>query len=140
MTRQALLLLLSMAVVPSFAEEGNAAGPAGGRCFELRTYTASPGKLDALNTRFRNHTLALFKKHGMEVVGFWVPTDKEAGAGDKLIYLLAHKSRAAAEASWKAFRADPAWVAAKSASEVDGVLAAKVESVFLAGTDYSPLR
>ena len=141
MTRQALLLLLSMAVVPSFAEgERDAAGPADGRCFELRTYTASPGKLDALNARFRNHTLALFKKHGMEVVAFWVPTDKEAGAGDKLVYLLAHKSRASAEASWKAFRADPAWVAVKSASEVDGVLAAKVESVFLAGTDYSPLK
>ena len=141
MTRQTLLLVLSLAATFSFAgNQAAAADPAALRCFELRTYTAAPGRLDALNSRFRNHTLVLFKKHGMEVVGFWVPTDKEAGAGEKLVYILAHKSRAAAEASWKAFRADPAWVAAKSASEVDGVLAAKVESVFLSGTDYSPLK
>lgn len=141
MTRQALLLFV--AALPSLAAAQGAAPPAaaeGGRVFELRTYTAAPGKLDAMNARFRNHTLALFKKHGMEVVGFWVPTDKGAGAGEKLVYLLAHKSRPAAEASWKAFRADPAWVAAKAASEMDGVLAAKVETVFLAATDYSPLK
>lgn len=140
MTRQALLLL-SMAVVPSFAEDArDAAGPGEGRCFELRTYTASPGKLDALNARFRNHTLVLFKKHGMEVVGFWVPTDKEAGAGEKLVYILAHKSRDAAAASWKAFAADPAWVSARAASEADGRLTSKIETVFLLGTDYSPLK
>lgn len=141
MTRQALLLFV--AALPSLAAAQGAAPPAapeGGRVFELRTYTAAPGKLDAMNARFRNHTLALFKKHGMEVVGFWVPIDKDAGAGEKLVYLLAHKSRPAAEASWKAFRADPAWVAAKSASEVHGVLAAKVETVFLAATDYSPFK
>jgi hypothetical protein len=111
-----------------------------GRVFELRTYTASPGRLDALNARFKNHTLALFKKHGMEVVGFWMPVEKADGAGDKLVYLLSHKNRAAADASWKAFRADPVWVSVKAESEQDGVLAAKVESVFLVGTDYSPLK
>src|SRR6185436_4468834 len=105
-----------------------------------RTYYAAPGKLDALNARFRDHTLTLFKKHGMEVVGFWMPTDKEAGAGEKLVYILAHKSRAAAAASWKAFASDPAWVAARTASEVDGRLTSKIETVFLVGTDYSPLK
>lgn len=110
------------------------------RCFELRTYTAAPGKLEALNARFRNHTVKLFEKHGMQVVGFWVPTDAEAGAGEKLIYVLAHKSRAAADASWKAFRADPEWVAVKAASETEGSLVTKVDSVFLASTDYSPLK
>src|SRR5262245_59347228 len=85
--------------------------PAGSaRVFELRTYTASPGKLDALNARFRDHTVALFRKHGMEVVGFWEPLDKEAGAGERLVYMLAHRSRGAAEASWKAFRDDPEWI------------------------------
>ena len=113
---------------------------AGGRCVELRTYTAAPGKLDALHARFRNHTLSLFKKHGIEVVGFWVPMAAADGAGEKLIYLLAHKSREAADASWKAFRADPDWVAAKKASETDGPLTTKVESVFLAPTDYSPMK
>ena len=110
------------------------------RVFELRTYTAAPGKLDALNARFRDHTIALFKKHGMEVVGFWEPTDKEAGAGEKLVYLLAHPSREAAQANWKAFREDPDWVRVKAESETGGALTAKVESVYLAGTAYSPLK
>jgi hypothetical protein len=116
------------------------AQPPAGRVFELRTYTASPGRLDALNARFRNHTTALFKKHGMEVVGFWEPLDQEAGAGEKLVYILSHQSRSAAEASWKAFRADPEWLKVKAESETGGALPAKIESVFLAGTDYSPLK
>jgi hypothetical protein len=119
------------------AESGDSTG---GRVFELRTYTATPGKLGALNARFRDHTIALFKKHGMEVIGFWEPIDKEAGAGEKLVYMLVHPSRAAAEANWKAFREDPEWVKVKAESEAAGVLAAKIESVFLAGTDYSPLK
>ena len=139
MTRRALLCLaLALVAAPTLAAE-----PApGGRVFELRTYTASPGRLDALNARFRDHTLALFKRHGMEVVGFWMPIDKDKdpAAADKLVYLLAFKSRAAAADAWKAFAADPAWVAARSASEVDGRLTAKVESVFFAATDYSPLK
>ena len=139
MKRIAALLCLSSALAagPLCAEPAPAAST---RVFELRTYTAAPGKLDALNARFRNHTTALFKKHGMEIVGFWEPVDKDAGAGDKLVYILAHQSRAAAEASWKAFRADPEWVRVKAESEKDGVLPAKIESVFLAATDYSPLK
>ena len=111
-----------------------------GRVFEMRTYTAHPGKLDALNARFRDHTLAIFKKHGMENVGYWVPAEGQPGAGEKLVYILAHKSREAAAASWKAFGSDPAWVAARTASEVDGRLTSKIETVFLVGTDYSPLK
>src|SRR5262245_59644233 len=136
-----LLGLLLVPLTGMLVTQSSASAPGwSGRVFELRTYTASPGKLDALNARFRDHTLALFKKHGMEVVGFWEPLDKEAGAGEKLVYILAHASRAAAEASWKEFRADPAWVKAKSDSEKDGPLTTKIESVFLAGTDYSPLK
>ena len=137
----ALLCLLLVLAMGALVAEPAAGAPAGsGRVFELRTYTASPGKLEALNARFRDHTIALFKKHGMEVVGFWEPLDKEAGAGEKLVYMLAHQSRAAAEASWKAFRDDPAWVKVKADSEKGGVLTTKMESVFLAGTDYSPLK
>ena len=110
------------------------------RVFELRTYTAAPGKLEALHARFRDHTIALFKKHGMEVVGFWEPVDKGSGAGETLVYILAHQSRAAAETSWKAFHDDPEWVKVKADSEKDGPLTTKIESVFLAATDYSPLR
>ena len=110
------------------------------RCFELRTYYAAPGKLEALNARFRDHTCALFKKHGMEIVGFWMPTDKEQGAEIKLVYLLAHQSREAARQSWKDFSNDPDWKKARTESEANGKLTEKVESVFMAATDYSPVK
>jgi hypothetical protein len=109
------------------------------RVFELRTYYAAPGKMEALHARFRNHTCKLFQKHGMTLIGFWSPTIP-AEAEKKMIYVLAFPSQEAAERSWKAFREDPAWKAAKAASEKNGVLVEKVESVFLKATDYSPLR
>ncbi len=143
MNRRTLFLLTALAVPGLAVAEQAAPGPsADGRVFELRTYIAAPGKIDALNARFRNHTMALFKKHGMEVVGFWMPIDKDKdpAAGDKLVYILSFQSRAAAQAAWKAFAADPVWVAARTASETDGRLTAKVESVFFAATDYSPLK
>lgn len=110
------------------------------RVFELRTYQAAPGKLGDLQARFRNHTLALFARHGMTNFGYWTPIDAKQGADDTLIYLLAHPSKDAAAASFAAFRADPAWTKAKTESEKDGSLTTKVESVFLQPTDYSPAR
>jgi hypothetical protein len=105
------------------------------RCFEMRVYYAASNKLDALNARFRNHTCKLFEKHGMVNVGYWLPSDNPES---KLVYLLAYPSREARERSWKAFMADPDWQAAYKASEVDGRLVAKAESIFLAATDFSP--
>ena len=112
---------------------------AGARVYELRTYTANDGKLDALHARFRDHTLRLFEKHGMENVVYLAPTDAPL-ATNTLVYLLAHESREAAAASWAAFGADPEWIAARDASQVDGALVAGLESVFLTATDYSPMR
>jgi hypothetical protein len=126
----------SPAIKPSAATEP--------RVFELRTYTASPGNLESLLARFRDHTLKLFEKHGMTSFGYWTPTDPKNGAGEKLIYLLVHKSPEAAAADFKAFRADPDWIAAKSASEqkAGGSLTVQdgVKSEFLAPTDYSPSK
>ena len=114
------------------------------RVFELRTYTASTGNLPRLHERFRKHTVALFAKHGMENFGYWSLDKGQPGADDTLLYLLAHKSKEAGEASFKAFRDDPAWVAARGASEKDagGSLTVKdgVKSVLMAPTDYSPAR
>jgi hypothetical protein len=109
------------------------------RVFELRTYIAPEGKLDALKARFRDHTVALFKKHGMTNVGYWVPQDPPASA-NTLIYLLAHESRDAAKRSWDGFRNDPEWTKARTASEVNGRLTTKVESVFLDPTDFSAMK
>lgn len=111
----------------------------GEHVFELRTYTASPGKLSDLEARFRNHTVGLFEKHGMTNVGYWVPTD-EPLSENTLIYVLEHESRDAAQASWDAFRADPDWVEARAESERNGRLAANVEAVFMQATDYSPIH
>jgi hypothetical protein len=109
------------------------------RVFELRTYTAAPGKLEALLARFRDHTLALFEKHGMTNVGYWVPADTP-GSENTLVYLLAHESHDAAKQSWEEFMKDPDWKAVWAASKVDGPLVLKVESVFLHATDFSAIR
>ena len=109
------------------------------RVFELRTYTAHPGKLGDLEARFRNHTLKLFEKHGMKNIGYWTPSDAPL-KDNTLIYIVAHESRDAAKKSWDAFRVDPNWVKARDASEANGKIVAKVESVFLDATDYSAIK
>jgi hypothetical protein len=107
--------------------------------FEQRTYTTHPGRLDALVRRFRDHTTRLFEKHGMINIGYWIPSDPPLSE-NTLIYILAYPSREARDASWAAFRADPDWVAAAAASQVDGEIVMGVESVFMDPTDFSAIR
>ena len=115
-----------------------AATSASADVYELRTYTTNEGKLDNLNARFRDHTVALFKKHGIESVGYWVPAD-EPKSKNTLIYVIKHKSRDAAKASWKAFIADPQWKKVAKESQKDGqILAKRPESVFMSAADFSP--
>jgi hypothetical protein len=115
-------------------------GKGGSRVFELRTYTAAEGKLAALDSRFRDHTIGIFGRHGMTNLGYFHPTDADKGAGRTLIYFLAYPSREAAAAAWKAFRDDPEWVKVRTASEQGGKLTSKVESIYLAPTDFSKIR
>jgi hypothetical protein len=105
------------------------------RFFELRTYHAEPGKLEALLTRFRDHTCKLFEKHGMTNVGYWVPADNK---DHLLVYLLAYPDRTARDAAWKGFLADEDWKKAAAASEVNGKLVGKIDELFLTATDFSP--
>ncbi len=107
--------------------------------FEIRTYTAEPGKLGALHARFRDHVLPIFNKHGITSVGYFTPTD-EPLSKNTLIYVLAFPSREAAKKSWEEFRNDPEWQKVQKESEVNGKLVTKVESVFADPTDYSPLK
>ncbi len=109
------------------------------RVFEVRTYTTAPGRLPALHRRFREHTLGIFARHGMTNVVYGTPQDS-ARASNTLIYLLAHPSREAARQSWAAFGQDPEWRRVQAASEADGKIVERVESVFLEPTDYSPMR
>jgi NIPSNAP len=136
----AVVALLAISFVPVVAGYKPETSPGKDRVFEMRTYYTHEGRLPALNKRFREHTCDLFKKHGIELVGFWTPIDEKDGKNDKLVYILAYPSKEAAEASWKAFRADPEWIKAAAESEKDGKIVKKVESVFLNPTDYSLIK
>jgi len=105
------------------------------RCFEMRTYYAAPGKLDALHARFRDHTMKIFERHGMQNIGYWVPVDN---AENKLVYILAFPSRAARDKAFREFGADPEWKEVASKSEANGKLVTRVVSRFMQATDYSP--
>lgn len=130
--------MLSIVYCLMFFAASILAGQVRAEVYELRTYTTNEGKLDALNARFRDHTVALFKKHGMESVGYWVPTDGDK-AKNTLIYVIKHASREAAKKSWQDFLADPVWQKAREESERDGKILAKApEAVFMELTDYSP--
>lgn len=114
------------------------------RIFEMRTYTAAENRLAALNARFRNHTFGLFEAHGMRNLVYWNLWPGEPGAEQTLVYLLAHDSVEAAQASFTAFREDPAWVEARRSSEKEAggslTVPGGVKSVYLRGLDFSPLR
>jgi len=115
------------------------AGKGTGRVFELRTYTCLPGRLPNLTTRFKDHTLKLFEKHGMENIAYFTSIEKD-NAQPKLVYLLAHKSEEEAAKSWAAFRSDQVWITARDASEKDGKIVEKVESVFLKPLSFSKIK
>jgi hypothetical protein len=130
--------LLAASLVIAFGGLGMATAQSGDktdRVYEMRTYWSPPGKLDDLHARFRDHTMKLFEKHGMTNVGYWVPIDNTE---NKLVYVLSYPSREAAKKSWKDFLADPDWQKAYKESEKNGTLVKKVDSKFLATTDYSP--
>jgi len=105
--------------------------------FELRVYHAAPGKLGELEARFREHTIRIFDRHGMKSVAYWTPLD-EPEKSNTLIYILQHPSREAAAANWKSFGDDPEWKTVRDKSEANGKLVEKVDSTFMALTDFSP--
>ena len=127
--------LLSVLFVVAFACQAFAVDKDEVMVFELRTYTAEPGKLADLEKRFRDHTVRLFAKHGIVNYGYWKPETP-----DTLIYLLAHPSRDAADKAWMSFRNDPEWQAAYKKSHENGPLVKKADTVFLTPTDYSPVK
>ena len=123
---------------------GRLTGPAvaeaqGARLFELRTYTAAPGKNGAMQARFRDHVLGLFRKHGMHAIGYWTLADAPL-KDNTFIYVLAHESRQEASKAWQAFEQDPEWLEARAATETGGPLVSGVVSVFMTPTDYSPMK
>ena len=117
-------------------KEGTAKGE---RVYELRTYYCLPGRLEALHKRFKDHTMNLFEKHGMKNEMYWTPTDPKL-KDHVLIYIVSHDSMDAAKKSWDAFRSDPNWIKVRDASEKDGKIVEKVESVYMTATEFSPKK
>lgn len=105
--------------------------------YELRVYETVPGRLPALNHRFRTVTLKLFQRHGVKPVAFW---EDVIGINNRLTYILAWESLAQRERDWNAFATDPEWLAARAKSEEDGPIVARVISTIMKPTDYSPLQ
>jgi len=132
------LSTLQAAEPSAVSEKASSAQEKPAPVYELRIYTVHPGKMPDMLARFKNHTRAIFERHGMENVGYWVPV--EAKDSDKLYYILKHKSREAAAASWKAFGADPEWNKVRTESEAKGAIVKGVEATFMAATEFSALK
>lgn len=132
------LLVGTVLVLSGFAV-GRASQPAPAHVYEMRTYTATEGKLDAVNARFRDHTDRIFARHNIKSVGYWTPLEGPT-AGTTLVYILEHPSREEARKNWAEFSADPEWQKAKAESETGGRIVAKAESVFLVPTGYSKIK
>jgi hypothetical protein len=131
------LIVAAVLVSAGFAV-GRASQTTPSHIYELRIYTPNEGKLDAVNARFRDHTRAIFDRHHMKSVGYWLPTEgQKAGT---FVYILEHPSREAADKNWAEFNADPEWQKVKAESEVNGKLVANVERVFMSPTEYSPIK
>ena len=136
MDRRTLLQSIPALALLSQATSVGAA-PTSTTVYELRIYHTYDGKLDDLLARFREHTTKLFEKHGMKNIAYWTPTDDPL-KGKTLIYVIAHASRDAATANWKAFGEDPEWISVRDKSEANGKLVEKVDSTFMVLTDFSP--
>jgi hypothetical protein len=136
--RKLLQSLPAMTLLPSaaWAALQPTADPTSTTVYELRVYHTYEGKLDDLLKRFREHTTKLFEKHGMKNVAYWTPLDEPA-KNNTLIYILAHPSREAAAANWKAFQDDPEWKSVRDKSEENGKIVEKVDSTFMKLTDFS---
>jgi hypothetical protein len=105
---------------------------------ELRIYTAAPGRLPDLMARFRDHTMALFEKHGITNVGYW--TNSIGGRNDELWYIIGFESLAHREQAWGEFVKDPEWTKVRADSEANGPLLSYLENRILNPTSWSPLR
>ena len=106
--------------------------------YELRVYTAMPGRLPDVLARFRDHTVDIWNRMGIRQLGYW--TTAIGPDSNVLTYMLVWDSMADREAKWAKFVADPEWVRVRTTSEASGPIVAKMDSSFLAPTSFSPLK
>ena len=105
--------------------------------YELRIYEIVPGRMDAIQARFANHTMRVFERLGIEVVGFW---QEVVGRSDRLVYITRFRDLADREARWNAFVDDPEWRRVKAETEADGAIVVRVINSFMTPTPYSPMQ
>jgi len=138
MERRELLMGMGAAAMIAAVGAGEAAAQVTGETvYELRIYHLNEGKQALIEERFKSKEVAIFERLGMHSVGYWSATDAPL-AGQTLIYMMRHKSRAAATEAWAKFNADPEWVALKTETEKDGAFVKLHESTFMKLTDFSP--
>lgn len=106
--------------------------------YELRVYHCAQGRLPALHRRFQEATLPLWKRHGIEAVGFW--TTEVGPSNQALTFMVRWASLAERERTWATFSADPEWLQERERFEREGPIVARIENQLLAPTAYSPLR
>ena len=134
-----VLLIAAAAGLGFWMGRTTTASAASNHVFEFRTYTAAPGKLDALQARFHDDTMRIFKKHGLTSVGYFAPQDDPLSK-NTFMYILSFPSRDAAKKSWDEFRADPEWQKVQKESEANGKLVDHIESVYTEPYPFSPLK
>jgi len=108
------------------------------RVFELRVYHSVPGKLPALESRFRDTASKLLAKHDLKAVGYWVPEDAPASE-NTFIYILAHPSREEAKKNWEAMFADPAFQEMVKSEQTEK-LVEKIDVTYMRPTEFSSMK
>jgi len=109
------------------------------RVFELRVYHAVPGKMPALESRFRDTASKLLAKHDLKAVGYWVPEGDAPAFDNTFVYILVHPGREEAKKNWDAMRTDPGFQEVMK-SEQANKLVKKVDFTFMRPTDFSPMK
>jgi hypothetical protein len=109
------------------------------RVFELRIYHTVPGKLPAMESRFRDATSGLLAKHHLNVVGYWTADSTAPGWDNTLVFLLAHSSREEAKKNWEAMGVDPAFQELIRSEQRDRLLGS-ADTVYMTPTDFSPMK
>ena len=102
---------------------------------ELRIYEPIPGKLGAVNARFADSTVDLFRKHGLAMLGFWTA---EIGIGPELTYIVSFEDMADRDRKWASFQGDPVWQKIRAESEKDGLIMDRFRNTIMKLTQYSP--
>lgn len=105
------------------------------RCFEIRMYTANTergGDINTLHQRFREQEVAIFEKHGADVIAVWQRLDDP----NTLVWMLAYRDRAHRDEVWRGFASDPDWTALRQKYDVS----LSIEAYWMSSTNYSKLR